>query len=354
MNDGPSVEKQARARDDVLAVSEVYRFPLRSRLRPFRPRRPRLYVLNWQRREVLKRMKIPPPYFDPDEYRFLDRCYHYGGARGIAANERFVFVALQNAVLVYERGLDRLVRRIEHPLFNGIHEVAWHRDRLFVTCAVTDSLIAVDETGAERQRFCLGARPFLLEAFRLEPRNLDNRLDYRLMHRAQRLFHVNSVQVRNGSVFVLLNRQGAFVRLYPREEIIIHDPGLKESHNAQFSDDGEHILINDSGHYALNVYSADGVLRRRIDLRRFPIPVDFSRFKTFDRGRHPVRSGWLRGLAFSAVHSHVVYLGLSPTLVIAVDYVAGTFRGVFRFRRDFHISVHGLCNLSRVPCEVQS
>jgi hypothetical protein len=319
---------------DILAVSEVFRFPVRNRLW-------------WQEQKLLMRVKIPPAYFDSEEYRFLDRCYHYSGARGIAANAKFVFIALQNSVLVYGLDLQKLVRRIEHPLFNGIHEIVWQHGRLYVTCAVTDSLVVVDETGNELQRFCLGENQFLLDVFRLPRRGLDNCLDYRIMHRARRLFHVNAVQVRGGDIYVHLNRQGSFVKIHPHEQIIIRDPDLCESHNAQFSADGEHILINDTGHYSLRVYSAEGSLVRRIDLRELPLPVDFAHEKTFGPSRHAIKTGWLRGLAFSVVNREIAYLGLSPTLVVAINFLTGAYEGHFRLRQDFHASVHWIFNLSQ-------
>jgi len=333
-------------REDLLAVSEVFRFPVRTCHWTMPWKHPCLYVLNWQQKKVVRRLRVPPVHFPAEEYRFLDRCYHYSGARGITANQKHVFVALQNSILVYGRGFEKLVRRIDHPLFNGIHEIDWWHDRLYVTCAATDAVVVLNEEGDELRRFPLGGNDFLLAAFHLQRRELDNRLDYRIMHRSKRLFHVNAVQARNGAVFIHLNRQGSFVQIHPREQIIIRDPDLKESHNARFSPDGEHILVNDTGHDALRVYDAGGKLRRCIDLREFTLPVDFSRNRTFGPSRHQIRAGWLRGLTFSVVNREIVYLGLSPALVLAVDYQSGSFAGYFRLRRDFRISVHGLYNLS--------
>jgi hypothetical protein len=332
---------------DLLLISEVFRFPHRRYYWQMKFLRPRVYLLNWQKRKVVKAMVVPPAYFHDEEYRFLRLCYHYSGARGIAANRKYIFVALQNAILVYDRGLRHLVTRIDHPLFNGIHEIVWHEDRLYVTCAVTDSVLVMSETGEERQRFYLGNHRFFLEQFDLPRRELDNRLDYRLMHRVRRLYHVNTVQVVGEAVYVNLNRQGSFVKIYPEAEIVIRDKDLKESHNAQFSPDGRYILINDTGHYALRVFEAGGRPLRTIDVREFPLPIDFCRQTAFGPSSHFIKAGWLRGLAFSKENEAVVYLGLSPAMVVAVNYITGAFLGYFRFRRNIWISVHGLHNLSR-------
>lgn len=332
--------------EDILAVSEVFRFPVRTH--PWSPwfPHPNLYVLNWQKQKLLRQFNIPPAHFDAEEYRFLNRCYHYSGARGICASEKFIFVALQNSILVYERGLRTMVRRLEHPLFNGIHEIVWQRGRLYVTCAATDSVIVMDEDGNELQRFCLGSNQFLLDSFRLPRRDLDDRLDYRIMHRVRRLFHVNSVQVRNESIYLHLNRQGSFVKIHPQEEIIIRDADLKESHNAQFTADGRYILVNDTGNHALRVFQASGAPLRSIDIRDFRLPIDFARKKSFGPGQHQVKAGWLRGLALSAVKRDIVYLGLSPAMLISVNYMTGICEGYFRFRKNYHIAVHGICNLA--------
>ncbi len=331
--------------DDLLLISEVFRFPRKRFYWQTKLHGPRLYLLDWRQKRIVKRIAPPPAFFDREEYRSLRLCYHYSGARGIISSERHVYVALQNAIAVYDRGLQKQVGRIDHRLFNGIHEIVWHRDRLYVTCAVTDAVLTMSADGGEMGVCYLGNNPVFLERFGLAARELDNRLDYRIMHRAQRLFHVNNVAVRDGAVYAHFNRQGSFVMIHPRQEVIVHDPTLLQSHNGQFTPDGRHILIIDTGHNALRVYDSAGTPVRAIDFRGFPLPVDFLREKTFGNG-HAVKAGWLRGLAFSASRDDVAYIGFSPAMVIAVDYIRGEFIDCLPLRRNMCFSVHGLHNLS--------
>jgi hypothetical protein len=333
--------------DDLLAVSEVFRFPNKRYHWQMNFLRPRIYLLNWQKKKILKKIAVPPAYFDKEEYRFLKLCYHYSGARGITSNQKYIFIALQNSILVYDNKLRAQAARIDHELFNGIHEIFWHADRLYVTCAVTDSLLVLSEDGRLLDKFHLGNNNYFLDKFNLQPRQLDNRLDYRLMHRAQRLYHVNCVQVIGDRIYVNLNRQGSFVKIFPEEEIIIVDENLKESHNAQFSPGGQYILINDTRHYSLKVYNNSGRLLRSIDLRKTGLPIDFSKRAAFGHSHHRIKAGWLRGLAFSENNEEIVYLGLSPAIVAAVNYISGELIDYFRLRRNTWISIHGLHNISR-------
>lgn len=306
-------------------------------------------MFNWQKKKIIKKLELPLAYFDREEYRPLRLCYHYSGARGIAANDKYVFIALQNTILVYDIGLQKQIRRIDHRLFNGIHEIVWHHDRLYVTCAVTDSVLVMSEDGRELANYYLGNSKYFLEKFNLTARELDNRLDYRLMHRTQRLFHVNNVDVQEGNIYVNFNRQGSFAMIAPRQEVIVNDPALLQSHNGQFSPDGRNILILDTGNNALRMYDPLGKPLRTIDFSGFPLPVDFAKRRNFGQN-HDIKAGWLRGMAFSADNKEIVYVGFSPTAVAAVNYRRGEFIDCFQFRRNICISVHGLYNISTAHC----
>jgi len=332
--------------DDILVISEVFRFPYKRHYWQINYFKPRVYMLNWQKKKILKKISPPPAHFDKDEYKFLKLCYHYSGARGITSNQKHIFIALQNSIVIYDRLLQKQTSGIDHELFNGIHEIIWHKDRLYVTCAVTDSLLILSEDGRLLDKFFLGNNSYFLDTFSLQPRHIDNRLDYRMMHRTQRLFHINCVQVRDESIFVNFNRQGGFVKIYPQEEIILQDENLKESHNAQFSPDGSHILINDTKNYSLRIYDNSKRLLRSIDLRKSHLPINFSKNIIFGFRSHQIKAGWLRGLAFSKDNQNIVYVGLSPAMIVAINYITGKVIDYFRFRKNIWICVHGLHNLS--------
>ena len=333
--------------DDLLLISEVFRFPHKRYRWEMTLLKPRIYLLNWQKKKILRNIIPPSAYFDREEYRFLRLCYHYSGARGIASNDKNIFIALQNRIVIYDRELREQVGQIHHPLFNGLHEIYWHRDQLYVTCAVTDSVMVMSADGRELDRIFLGNNKYLLENFNLQPRILDNRLDYRIMHRVKRLYHINCVQAIGEDIYINLYKQGSFVKIFPREEIIIQDKTIKQSHNGQFAPGGAHILINDTGNYAVRVFDSAGKPYRTIDIRDFPLPVDWSKQSTFGEN-HYIKAGWLRGLAFSIEKRHVAYVGVSPAMIVAFNYISGEFIDFFQFRKNSRISVHGLHNLSRI------
>jgi hypothetical protein len=328
---------------DVLILSETMRFPF-GRLRwQMRFLKAKIYIIDWAQRKVLNAIAAPEAYY-PEEFASLKQSYHYHGARGITSSGRHIFVALQNRLLVYDHDLN-CVKHVDDRYFNGLHELAWSSGSLYVTCAVTDAVIALDESGCVRERFCLGDNAFLTGTFGLAPRTLDNRLDYRVMHKSERLYHVNSVQATKDGVYAGLNHQGAFVRIHPREEVLIADPALAGCHNARFSPDGNYILINDTGHYSLQVFDRDCRHLRAIDLRLLGLPIDFSTGTIFGDG-HAIKAGWLRGMDFSAAEKGVVFLGLSPTMVVAVNFLTGGLVDYLKLRENIWVSVHGLHNLS--------
>ena len=331
--------------DDLLLISEALRFPQKKCFWQTGREQTYVYLLNWRMKSILKKVVVPAATIAQKEYSSLFACYHYNGARGITSNARHVFVALQNSIVVYDKNLDTIVGRMDHPLFNGIHEIVWANDRLYVTCAVTDAILVMSGEGREMERFTLGNNKFFLEEFRLPARELDNRLDYRVVHLAERLYHVNNVQILSGNVYAHFFRQGSFVKIFPGAEVIIQDKKLRQSHNGQFSPNGQFILINDSGNAMLRIYDAKGKPLRQIDFRNSPLPIDFSKQARFEQN-HFINSGWLRGMAFSRENEEIVFVGMSPAIVVALNYVSGEMVDFFRLRKDFSIGVHGLHNLS--------
>jgi hypothetical protein len=279
-----------------------------------------------------------------EEFSSLKRSYHYHGARGITSNKEHIFIAAQNVIFVFDKDL-KLIREIHNNLFNGLHELDWYSGSLYVTCAVTDSILALNQEGDVTKSFLLGNNPFFTSKFNLEPRTLDNRLDYRVMHRCRRLYHINNVQVTNDGVYAGFNIQGAFVKIHPFEEILIADTKLNMCHNAQYTPDREHILINDTKHYSLQVFDHNCKHLRTIDLRKLDLPIDFSQKTTFGTG-HQIKAGWLRGMEFSRVDQNIVFLGLSPSSILAIDYVKGKMVDFMKLRRNIWITVHGIHNLS--------
>ncbi|MCU0287582.1 MAG: hypothetical protein MUF15_14460 [Acidobacteria bacterium] len=332
--------------DDILLISEVFRFPHKKYYWQMNFFKPKIYMFNWQEKKIIKKLTAPAAYFDMGEYEFLRLCYHYSGARGITSNDKYIFIALQDAIAVYDPRLQKQIGRIDHRLFNGIHEIYWHDDRLYITCAVTDSILVMSEEGKELAHFFLGNNPYFIENLGLSSRELDNRLDYRLMHRVKRLFHVNNVQVVGKNIYANFNLQGCFAKIYPQEEIIICDPALRQSHNGQFSPDGQYILINDTCNYKLRVYDPQGKPIKSIDFRKFLLPVNFNDKKVFGHG-HDIKAGWLRGMAFSGHDKEIVYAGLSPAMVVAINYISGELSDYFQFRRNTWMSIHGLHNLAQ-------
>ncbi len=324
-----------------LLISEVFRFPSRKHEWQMRFIKPKVYFFNAASKRILKKINAPEAYFDQAEYSFLRNCYHYNGARGITSGPDCIYIGLQNRIVAYDISLEKILFNIDHPLLNGIHELDYFEGKLYVTCAVTDSIVVFNSRGGFLDAFHLGLLEPMRRFFSTEYRALDSRLDYRVMHKIQRLYHVNNVQVSDKGVFVNLNRQGALVQLKPRFKVLVASPEMKFSHNGCLSPDGKHILVNDTANYTLRVFTRNGESFASWDLRDFNLPIDFKENRTFE-GAHRIRAGWLRGLDFSKENSDIVYLGLSPAMVAAFDFKKGRLLWYHRFRRNIWASIHGV------------
>jgi hypothetical protein len=328
--------------NDLLVITETMRFPYKRHQWQMNFLKARIYLLDWMKQKVITKI-VSPQAFHIEEFSSLKRSYHYHGARGIASNRKHIFIAAQNVILVFDHQFN-LRFRINNKLFNGIHEIQWFNRRLYVTCAVTDLILALDEKGDVKETYKLGENEFFLNEFNLQPRHIDNSLDYRVMHLCNRRYHINSVCAQNGSLYAGFNFTGAFVKICPKEKVLIYSPDLVNCHNAQFSPDGNHILINDTQHYSLKVFSQEGRQTRSIDMREIGLPIDFGK-KTVFKGGHQIKAGWLRGMAFSVMDKEVVYLGLSPTCIVAVNFITGKMLNYIKLRKNIWITVHGIHNL---------
>jgi hypothetical protein len=328
---------------DILLVSEAMRFPFKQQRWQMRFLKAKLYMIDWSKKKITNSVYTSEA-FHIEEFSSLKKSYHYHGARGITSNEHHIFVAGQNVIHVYDHNL-RLIKHIHNQLFNGLHEIVWHSGKLYVTCAVTDAILVIDEDGKILQNHFLGDNPFFTKHFGLLPRVIDNRMDYRITNKCKQLYHVNSVCVAGESIYAGFNYQGAFVRICPTEEVLIAGPELKMLHNSQFTPNGDYILINDTQHYSLQVFDRDCTKIREIDLRKLQLPIDFTKKEVFG-DNHEIKAGWLRGLCFSSVWEDIVFVGLSPTCVAAINYMTGELVDYLKLRKNIWITIHGLHNLA--------
>lgn len=331
---------------DNLIITEIFRFPPKKYEWQMRFINPRIYLFSTEQNKIIKQIPTPHAWFDTGEYRFLKRCYHYNGGRGISESDTSIFIALHNRILVYDKQLLQISKIIDHSLLNGIHEIDYCDGKLYIACAVTDSIAIYDEEDESFEFLHLGENDDILQYFHLTKRTLDLNLEYRMMHRAKRLLHINNVQLFKGSLYANFNLQGAFVRILPTFKVIISSRELINSHNGCFSPDGKFILLNDTAHYSLKVFDSTGNLINSFDLRTYKIPVDFIENKKFN-GNHPIQAGWLRGLSFSHYNTEVVFLGLSPSMIIWINFMNGKLIGFHQFRRNIWATIHGIHSLKK-------
>ena len=329
--------------NDKLIVTETLRFPFKKYKWQLSFITAKIYLIDWATKNILKSI-VSPEAYHVEEFESLKNCYHYHGGRGITANKKNIFIATQNEILVYDHHL-KLQNRISNQYFNGIHEIEWVDDKLFVTCAVTDAIFVLNNDGEVIDQYFLGDNPFFVNHFNLSPRTIDNTLDYRIMHKCKQQYHINNVCVNKNNIFAGFNTQGAFVQIAPIEKIIIEDESLINFHNAQFTPDQKYILMNDTKNFCLKVYDNKINLINSIDLRNFSIPINFNQ-KTIFRGNHHIQAGWLRGLTYSTSNDQVVYLGLSPTCIVAINFISGELIDFLKIRKNIWITVHGIYNLN--------
>src|SRR5467141_1100411 len=97
-------------------------------------------VIDFARREVLIKFATAESAFrasDPNPRGGL------GGARGVATYGDYLLITNNDQIMVFDLSW-KLVRKIDHPLLAGVHDILAEKDGIWATSASSDLLIRFD------------------------------------------------------------------------------------------------------------------------------------------------------------------------------------------------------------------
>lgn len=318
-----------------------------------------LVKLDWRRKTVLGRAPIvatnPVP-VDPNP-RGSTR-----GGRGVLVDGDRVFVASYHSLHVFDRDL-KAITQLSHPLLANVHELGWDGGRIWAASTDIDAAIKLDREMRTVESWWPREDVVLAKRFGLTPLEIEKEADNRCRFvgvgtTAPGHVHLNAVAMQDGRPLVLLNRFGCLVKLFPTE-IMIDDPTLHGCHNVLVMADGA-IVINDTEHRAVRIYSADGKPLRKIELAGFPVVREMlrrhrrARLRAWlvkhgrpDRLFHRLREGgvvalpiFVRGLC--EMGAGRILAGISPAAILEIDPATGSLLDHFVYSDDVHVCVHGL------------
>jgi hypothetical protein len=298
-----------------------------------------LVALDWDKKAVLAR--VPMLATDPDVIDLNPRGGARGG-RGILRRGDRLFAATYHTLHVFDPAL-RELGRISHPWFAGVHELCDGADgrSIVAACTSLDAAVEIDESGTTLGSFWPRENRVLAARFGLEPLAIDKSQDQRLASVAAsgdrkedpHHTHLNAVRVRDGALFVLLNRLGVVFDV-TNDRIEIEDEAMIGSHNLVA--DGDRFLISDSRGKQVRVYRG-GRLERVIELLRHE-PIRAIHDAAAEK--HPdTRVLFVRGLA---VHDGRLFVGFSPATIAELDLGSGDLLGLHQHSTRIKDCVHGL------------
>lgn len=314
-----------------------------------------LVALDWSAKRVIASVPIVPR--DPDIVDPNPRGNTRGG-RGLAVlDSENLLVGDYHTLRVVGKHDFTERRRVSHPLFASIHEIAKTGATTFlVSSTAVDAAIEIDvATGATQRAFHPRALPALQRSLGLSPLAIDLGADNRTRFLGSEHFkhphhvHLNAVAVWGSRPLALFSKHGAIVDL-ESGEIVAADNALRGSHNLVVADDrayvnhtvGKGVLVFDLG---------SGKRRRHVGWgNAAPVRSLLSGKETIHRLRRrleklrllPVRAslpGFARGLA---LHAGKLYVGIAPASILEIDEESGELGSLFTYSTNVDACIHGL------------
>lgn len=314
-----------------------------------------LVALDWNSKRVLARAPIVPS--DPDIVDPNPRGNTRGG-RGIAVLDRDeLLVGDYHTLRVVSKHDLKERRRVSHPLFASIHELARTGPTTFlVSSTAVDAAIELDvASGAERRSFHPRTHPKLQQSLGLTPLDIDPAADNRTRFLGNEHFkhphhvHINAVAAWDSRPLALFSKQGAIVDL-DSGAVLARDNALRGSHNLLVAD-GRAYVNHTVGKGVLVFDLASGKRERHVGWgNAAPVRALLSGKETLYRIRRrleklhllPVRAslpGFARGLSR---HAGKLYVGIAPASVLELDENSGGLLSMFTYSGNVDACIHGL------------
>ncbi len=303
-----------------------------------------LVMLEWETKRVLRSRPLFPT--APDITDDPNPRGNSRGGKGIITEGRDIFVALYHSILVFDADLNE-TRRIDHPLFSGLHELCLDGDGIWVAATAIDAAIRIGRSGQTQRTWWPREEPLLQEKLGLFPAAIDKGADNRLLHLAKEVsktpghVHLNGLAACDGDLYALLNAPGALVQVRPQTRVLAVDPRLRGAHSPQVAPGGGEIAVCSSFHQSvLFIDRQNGAVTREIRLLDFPEVDRLHR-------EHPARpysaSIFVRGLASLPQNRWLV--GISPAAVLEFDAGRSVLLGLYVHSGEVGDAVHGLAVL---------
>lgn len=247
------------------------------------------------------------------------------GLRGVVVHNGQIFVAASDELFIFDRDF-KIVASYRNPYLKHCHEISEHRGSLYLTSTGFDSILRFD---LSKREFNLGLRLF---------KNVD-KFGARVYNplasggpAPSAQFHLNSVYVGDGGVFVCGLKLPALVKLTPQSvEAVAELP--HGTHNARPFRNG--VILNDT--------EADSLVLL-LPNRLISIPVPYYAHEDLlytDADKTGVaRQAFGRGLC--VISDDLVAGGSSPTTVSLYDLSKEQRVKAVNITMDIRNAVHGM------------
>ncbi|MFC1849094.1 hypothetical protein ACFL27_02695 [candidate division CSSED10-310 bacterium] len=302
-----------------------------------------VFEIDWTLKKIMH--QFPLPDIDVEE---LGPRGGARGARGTLSVGGYHYIANFNTIFVYDDTWN-LRGEIQHPLFNGLHEMDYDYDGLWVSSTGIDAILKLDWEGNLQSSLFFGElEDHIRETLQISERRCDHTVNQRRALYPNELLvtHVNSVKLYNERPYACLNKQGAIVALDPLE-IIVPPSGKAGFHNGTRVND-DLLLVNSS--YEKKLYGFkpdDGQIEFEIDWHaelKTMYQKDKQLLEDIFCGKNTdgnvAQNGWARGL--DVLESGRVLIGFAPAMIAELDLEDKKIIDVFPLDDDVHHAVHGL------------
>lgn len=303
-----------------------------------------LVQLDWETKKVRKKIPIFPT--APDIDHDPNPRGNTRGGKGILVTEQEVFVGTYHTILVFDHELN-LLRKVANNLFVNIHEMCFAGQNIWVSATTIDCAILVDPNGNTIKTFWPREEKVLQERFALAPMTIDKTADNRLAYIHAELStkeshtHLNAVVKSGAQTYILLNRQGAVVRIEPDVKVIIEDAALKGAHSPRISPDGEQMILCSSFTKSVLFFSIKtGKLLKKIDLLGF---AEVAKLQQDHPDQPYNKSIFVRGL--DILDEGRILVGISPASILEIDTDKDKLLDFYRYTTDVGDAVHGLAHI---------
>jgi hypothetical protein len=139
--------------------------------------------------------------------------------------------------------------------------------------------------------------------------------------------HLNSFQIEEGSLFGASCSRKTMFSIAPASCVLFEDKELDCPHDFTFV--GSRVVVNDSGHGQVVVYSRGDYSRERV-----------IRIETPGKGLQKARADWVRGML--VVDDEHVLVGSAPLSVVCVNIAAGVVCHRKQYSQKVRHTCHGL------------